>query len=164
VKFSLKYVLRLRFDLVSTHCLMDHSDFRIWMIHAVVACVGKQGRQKPQMPLGIKRVSRCTLLLSYMGKVAYFAVCSGIGEILSVWHLQLQSLWQAMECNKQRNFSSHARAQIAGRLKLRVKPWTRSQTPKYGFTLSQVVRVDSLTPIFCLLSISSLQLIRNDNV
>jgi hypothetical protein len=33
VKFSLKYVLRLRFDLVSTHCLMDRSDFRIWMIH-----------------------------------------------------------------------------------------------------------------------------------
>jgi hypothetical protein len=43
-------------------------------------------------------------------------------------------------------------AQIAGRLKLRVKPWTRSQTPKYGLTLSQVVHVvDSLTPIFWLL-------------
>jgi hypothetical protein len=42
-------------------------------------------------------------------------------------------------------------AQIAGRLKLRVRRWTRSQTPKYGLTLSQVVRVDSLTPIFCLL-------------
>jgi hypothetical protein len=39
-------------------------------------------------------------------------------------------------------------AQIAGRLKLRVKPWTRSQTPMYGLTQSQVVRVDSLIPFF----------------